>query len=61
MTSPGKSVLGVGGKGNMSDVPVLGGLNADRGKLGRFFGLRRPLVKPGDGRGFMMSSEEGRK
>ena len=45
----------------MSEVPVLGGLNADIGKLGRFFGLRRPLVtEPCDGRGFwtlMMTGE----
>lgn len=48
----------------MSEVPVLGGLNADGGKLGRFFGLRRPLVKPGDGRAFaklMMAREKGGK
>jgi hypothetical protein len=33
----------------MSEVPVLGGVNADGGKLGRFFGLRRPLVWQGRG------------
>jgi len=48
----------------MSEVPVLGGVNADIGKLGKFFGLRRPLVNPGDAMGFvklMMSGEKGRK
>jgi hypothetical protein len=43
-------VLGLGGKGNRSDVPELGGLKAESGRRGRAFGpLRRRPTWGGDG------------
>lgn len=49
MIPVGITALAVGGKGNVSDVPVLGGLKADKGSLGKFFGpLRRPQARPGE-------------
>jgi hypothetical protein len=42
-------VLGLGGNGNLSDVPELGGLNADRGKRGRALGPLRRTPTPGEG------------
>ena len=51
ITESGWTVLGLGGRGKLSDTPVLGGLNAERGKVGRAldFGpfLRAPT--PGEG------------
>lgn len=41
-------MLGLRGSGKLSDIPVLGGLNAERGKVGRDLGfLRAPT--PGEG------------
>jgi hypothetical protein len=47
-TRSGWTVLGLGGRGKLSEMPVLGALKAERGKVGRDFGpfLRAPT--PGD-------------
>ena len=43
-------MLGLGGEGNRSDVPELGGLKAERGRRGRVFGpLRRRPTWGGEG------------
>lgn len=44
-------MLGLGGKGNLSDVPELGGLKAESGSRGRVLGpLRRLPTCGGKGR-----------
>lgn len=48
MTTSGCTVLGLGGKGNLSDVPELGGVNAEAGKVGKWRFLRR-RPNPGEG------------
>jgi hypothetical protein len=48
ITDSGWTVLGLRGSGKLSDIPVLGGLNAEIGKVGRFFGLLRAPT-PGEG------------
>ena len=48
MTSEGWRELGLGARGNLSDVPVLGGVKADMGSLGRAFGPLRRAPTLGD-------------
>jgi hypothetical protein len=49
-TMSGWIVLGLGGRGNLSDVPELGGLKAERGRRGSVFGpLRRRPTWGGEG------------
>lgn len=41
-------MLGLGGRGNLSEVPVLGGVNTDRGRRGSCLAaLRRPWREGG--------------
>ena len=44
----GCTVLGLGGKGNCSEVPVFGGENAEGGRRGSDFGPLRRIPTPGD-------------
>lgn len=44
-------LLGLGCSGNISDVPLLGGVNADSGRRGRDLGPLRRAPTPGEGRG----------
>lgn len=44
-------MLGLGAKGKASDVPVLGGLNADKGSLGSSLGPRLRIPTPGEAGG----------
>ena len=46
--SSGWSVLGLGGMGNLSDVPVLGGVKAERGRVGCCLLPLRRAPTPGD-------------
>lgn len=48
MISDGWRVLGLGARGNLSDVPVLGGVNAERGSVGRVLGPLRRTPTLGD-------------
>ena len=48
MTSVGWRELGLGARGNLSDVPVLGGVKADMGSFGRDFGPLRRAPTLGD-------------
>jgi hypothetical protein len=48
ITESGWTVLGLRGRGKLSDIPVLGGLNAELGKVGKFFSLLRAPT-PGEG------------
>lgn len=41
-------MLGLGGRGKLSDTPVLGGLKADGGKVGRDFGFFLRAPTPGE-------------
>lgn len=41
--------LGLGGRGKLSPVPVLGGVNTESGSLGRDFGPLRRAPTPGEG------------
>jgi len=57
ITESGWTVLGLGGRGKLSDTPVFGGLNAERGKVGRDLGpfLRAPT--PGEGGNLAMDDD----
>ncbi len=44
-------LLGLGARGNWSEVPVFGGVKAESGSLGNDFGPLRRAPTPGDGRG----------
>lgn len=61
ITDSGWTVLGLGGRGKLSDTPVLGGLNAERGKVGRDLGpfLRAPT--PGEGGNLAMNDDNFEK
>ena len=48
MISSGWSVLGLGIAGNLSKVPVLGGVNTERGSVGSFLRSLRRAPTPGD-------------
>ena len=59
MIPAGTTELVVGDKANVSDVPVLGGLKADKGNLGKFFGpFRRPPARPGECSGGGIGAED---
>ena len=51
MIFEGCKALGLGARGNLSEVPELGGLKADRGSFGRVLGPFRRTPTPGEGGG----------